>query len=522
VEFIKIWVLPPVLGAVIGYITNWLAIKMLFSPLKELRVFGIRVPFTPGLLPKERKRISQGIGETVAKELITADVIQERLAAPDVRAALEGEVESKLDELFATDVSNFVSDLTGASEGPLGVLAARAWSGLVASDAFSAAVGEAVRSAFSAAERLPLTDLISSAELRALSVSLLSDENLASLREKAASALERVYAETSVSGDAGAKGPLLGGLLPPEALKPLVCVFTEGLYRASIPVIENFLRQPDTKRGLESYANEIVRRAVGRLNVLQRLLVGATQYEKSIASTMPETVDDLVAAASSLLRDPAMPSRVSGAALSALDSAVDEPLSALIRRLVSHDAALAAVDAALAALRDTGPSIAEKAYDLVAKRPGLSVASALASLGLPADVLAARARSGAGSLLSGAGAGGELLQGALASFTNSLSGGLRAQAVGSIVGVDSRLKRELAVWISDKALELVSSEAGKIIEGFDIGRVVIEKIDALDMMEMEKMIIDLVDKELKWITILGGVLGGLIGFIQSFISLIPM
>lgn len=519
-EFIKIWVLPPVLGVVIGYITNWLAIKMLFSPLKEYRVFGIRVPFTPGLLPKERKRISQGIGETVARELITADVIQERLAAPDVRAALEAEVEAKLGELLASDASHLVSQVTGASEGPLGVLAGRAWSGLVASDAFSAAVGEAVRSAFSAAEKLPLTDLISSADLRALSASVLSDENLAALRERAADVLERVYAETS--GDAGAKGPLLGGLLPSEALKPLVCVFTEGLYRASIPVIEGFLRQPDTKHGLESYAKEIVRRAVGRLNVLQRLLVGATQYEKSIASTMPETVDDLVAAASSFLRDPSMPSKVSGAALAAIDSAMDEPLSALIRRLVSHDAALAAVDAALAALRDTGPSVAEKAYALVAKRPGLSVASALASLGLPADVLAARARSGAGTLLSGTGAGGELLHGALASFTLSLSGGLQSQAVGAFIGVDSRLKRELSVWISDRALELVSSEAGKIIEGFDISRVVIEKIDALDMMEMEKMIIDLVDKELKWITILGGVLGGLIGFIQSFITLIPM
>lgn len=519
-DFIKVWVLPPVLGAVIGYITNWLAIKMLFRPLNERRIFGVRLPFTPGLLPKERKRISKGIGETVAKELITEEVIRERLGAPEVRSALEGAVEAKIGELLAADASHVISEVTGASEGPLGALASRAWSALVASDAFSAAVGEAVRSAFTAAERLPLAELVSPADLRSLSSSLLSDENLAALREKAASALERVYDESR--GNQGAKGPLLGGLIPPEALKPLVRVFAEGLYQAAIPVIEEFLRQSDTKRGLERYANEIVRRAVGRLNVLQRLLVGATQYEKSIASTMPETVEDLVDAASSLLREPAMPGRVSAAALSALDSALDEPLSALIRRLVSRDAALAAVDAALAALRDSGPGMAEKAYELVARRPGLSVASALSSLGLPAEELAARARTGAGSLLSGAGAGAELLRGALASFTASLAGGLRSEAVGAFIGVDAPLKRELSVWIADKALALVSDEAGKIIEGFDIAKVVVEKIDALDMMEMERMIIDLVDKELKWITVLGGVLGGLIGFIQSFISLIPM
>lgn len=517
-DFIRIWVLPPLLGAVIGYFTNWLAIKMLFRPLKERRLFGLRLPFTPGLLPKERKRISRSIGETVAKELITEDAIRERLEAPELRAALEAEVESKIGAILDAEASGLVAELSGAAKGPMGELASRAWAGLAASEAFSQAVAEAVRAAFVAAERLPLTELVSPAELRSVSLSLLSDENLASLRERAAAALQKVYSEPSGQS----KGPLLGGLLPPEALKPLVRVFAEGLYSASIPVIEDFLRRPETKRGLERYANEIVRRAVGRLNVLQRLIVGAAQYEKSIASTMPETVEDLVDAASALLREPAMPARVSEAAVAALESAADEPLSALIRRLVSRDAALAAVDAALAALRDSGPAVAERAYELIAARPGLSVAGAFAAIGLPAEELATRARAGAGALLSGEGAGGQLISIGLSSFTAALSTGLEGQSLGSLVKADEGFRRELSLWLADRALGLVSEEAGKIIEGFDIARVVVEKLDALDMMELERMIIDLADKELKWITVLGGILGGAIGFIQSFISLIPM
>ena len=35
----------PAVGAVIGYVTNWIAVKMLFLPRKELRLFGRRVPF---------------------------------------------------------------------------------------------------------------------------------------------------------------------------------------------------------------------------------------------------------------------------------------------------------------------------------------------------------------------------------------------------------------------------------------------------------------------------------------------
>ncbi len=52
----------PISGAVIGYFTNWLAIKMLFLPYKEKYLFGIKIPFTPGIIPKERKKLATGIG----------------------------------------------------------------------------------------------------------------------------------------------------------------------------------------------------------------------------------------------------------------------------------------------------------------------------------------------------------------------------------------------------------------------------------------------------------------------------
>ena len=47
-ELISHFVLPPLVGAVIGYFTNMIAVKMLFFPHEEKRIFGHRVPFTPG------------------------------------------------------------------------------------------------------------------------------------------------------------------------------------------------------------------------------------------------------------------------------------------------------------------------------------------------------------------------------------------------------------------------------------------------------------------------------------------
>ena len=46
-----------VVGAVIGGVTNVIAIRMLFHPFKPYYIFKMRIPFTPGLIPKEEKKL---------------------------------------------------------------------------------------------------------------------------------------------------------------------------------------------------------------------------------------------------------------------------------------------------------------------------------------------------------------------------------------------------------------------------------------------------------------------------------
>ena len=79
-----IFIIPPIAGAIIGYITNSIAIKMLFRPLNEKRIFGIRIPFTPGILPRQRQKLSNSIGSMVERELLTAEILWERLSQPDL------------------------------------------------------------------------------------------------------------------------------------------------------------------------------------------------------------------------------------------------------------------------------------------------------------------------------------------------------------------------------------------------------------------------------------------------------
>ena len=71
--------IPPVVGAIIGYCTNYLAIKMLFRPHKAVYFFGVRVPFTPGLVPKEQARLAKKLAEAITGRIITPEVLAEEI-----------------------------------------------------------------------------------------------------------------------------------------------------------------------------------------------------------------------------------------------------------------------------------------------------------------------------------------------------------------------------------------------------------------------------------------------------------
>ena len=75
---------PPLLGGLIALSTNWIAIKMLFRPHREVRIFGMRLPFTPGLIPKERSRLARKLGEAISVHLLTPDILASKLADPSV------------------------------------------------------------------------------------------------------------------------------------------------------------------------------------------------------------------------------------------------------------------------------------------------------------------------------------------------------------------------------------------------------------------------------------------------------
>ncbi len=73
---ILLYISPPLLGGLIGYYTNDIAIKMLFRPYKAVYIFGRKLPFTPGLIPSNQERLGQNIANAIMKSLLTPEELQ--------------------------------------------------------------------------------------------------------------------------------------------------------------------------------------------------------------------------------------------------------------------------------------------------------------------------------------------------------------------------------------------------------------------------------------------------------------
>ncbi|HIK13986.1 MAG TPA: DUF445 domain-containing protein [Leptolyngbyaceae cyanobacterium M33_DOE_097] len=117
---------PPLVGGVIGYFTNDIAIKMLFRPYKTLYFGGRRVPFTPGLIPRNQERLAKRISDTIMGSLLTPEEMQrlaQRLLQTErVQGAIKWLLQLAIAQLdpqqnprTAIVLSNILRDLFGES-----------------------------------------------------------------------------------------------------------------------------------------------------------------------------------------------------------------------------------------------------------------------------------------------------------------------------------------------------------------------------------------------------------------------
>lgn len=105
----------PAIGAVIGYFTNYIAVKMLFRPLKEVKIGRFTLPFTPGMIPKRKDALACAVGKAVGASLLTEEDLTAMLLSGDVENSIADICILQMNDYLDSQdtVENAVSSLTG-------------------------------------------------------------------------------------------------------------------------------------------------------------------------------------------------------------------------------------------------------------------------------------------------------------------------------------------------------------------------------------------------------------------------
>lgn len=101
------WILMPSIGALIGWVTNWIAVRMLFRPRRPWRLPGTPL-IVQGLLPRRRVELARVIAETVERDLLPIDRLLERLDIDDLRREIAAAVAERAGERLAAGVPRFL------------------------------------------------------------------------------------------------------------------------------------------------------------------------------------------------------------------------------------------------------------------------------------------------------------------------------------------------------------------------------------------------------------------------------
>lgn len=95
-------ILIPIISAFIGWVTNWVAIKMLFHPREPKKVLGITFQ---GIFPKRQQQFAEKLGKLVSAEFLSFEDIEEKISNPDNLKKIMPMIENHVDDFLRTRLS---------------------------------------------------------------------------------------------------------------------------------------------------------------------------------------------------------------------------------------------------------------------------------------------------------------------------------------------------------------------------------------------------------------------------------
>ncbi len=512
---------PPLVGAFIGYMTNHIAIRMLFRPLRPWRLFGIRVPLTPGVIPSRRRQLADNIGEMVGAHLLTSADIQQGIQDAGFQTELSRLIESRVETVMDRELGP-LPELVPArfrSYFDAGVKILR-WRALkllhtfLESDTFASRLqtvtGQSADS-FLARQWDQILD------------SKTTEELLGFLENSISRLFDGPEVEDWITGeihrlvdDIRAGDKSLADLLPDEAIKTI-----GGLVATELPgLLENLaelLQKPDVRRRVSEKIAGILQSFVQSMGPLAAL-VGNFLSPEAMAEKIETYLETHADEIAGWLFDTRTQRRLTELARQKVDVALNLPLSRLFDRLgPERMTAIEKKSGAFLASQLASPRTAARLTAMLRIRIDEARGRTLADV--LGDTLGRKrlndAREWFGrELITAARSSGfrRFLDGLVADLVENR---LLTRPIGPLREFLPRAVREgIGAYLQQQINDLLVREVPGLVDSLNIRAIIARKVNSLDLLRLEDLLMGIMREQFKYINLFGGLLGFIIGLVN--------
>ncbi len=515
------YLLPPLLGALIGYVTNYIAIRMLFRPLKAWRILGVRLPLTPGIIPAKRGELARKMGEMVGEHLLTAADVGRAFARQSVQNELRLAVTDKLGVFLDRKLGPFetlIPDRFRPRFRELVTLGHGKLSQLI----FAYLQSEEVHSR--------LRVFLSRQGDQWLAKNLgqfLTPERYQALQQHLDHKLETFFQSPQLAETVGhyvdhktealfTDERPLRELLPPE----LVELLLDQLERELPPLVERFgamLYDPEFRERLIEKGKAAIDSFLDSLGGLAGLLSGFMDLDK-IYDKIPDFLDKAGDEIAAWLKEERTQQQLATLLRERVDLLLDKSLASYLenlpfekvnglRRFIREQAIVAVqsrrtTEAALGLTLTVVDRLKERSFDSL-----LQQALPEGHLDRFREQLTERLLN-----LLGSDQVRKTLERVLAEQSEEW---LYRKPLGLLAArLPNDLRQELEVALCQLVEELLKKEAPRLVETLNVQRMVEEKVNGLDLMEVEGLLMGIMQEQFKYINLFGGLLGFMIGLLN--------
>ncbi len=518
------YLLPPLLGAFIGYVTNYIAIRMLFRPLEPWRIFGLRVPLTPGVIPAKRQELARKMGEMVGSHLLTAEDVGGTLEKEGFRRELKSAVGDKLGGFLDRDLGTVEGLVPAEFRGRF-------------RDLIETLRWKTVKVIFTYLESPEFENALrgylqrKGDEWLARDLeSFLTPERYRELHRHLDTRIGEFLRSDTVGRGVAAfvDAKSEEWLTSPKTIREmlpadLVELLLGQLEKEIPPLLEKFgglLYDPGFRERLVKKGKAAIESFLDSLGGLSGLLAGFINLDKLYAR-LPEFLDQAGDEIARWLREDRTQAQVAALLRERVDALLDRPLSTYLEKVpyekvagvrrYLRDRAVDLVRSRRAT--DTALNLLERGIEQVKDRSFQSLLTRALPEGRVdrlrqdlADRLLAALRSPAAR---------EALAGVLARQSEEW---LFRRPVGKLSArLPADVREELEEGLCRQLGEILKKEVPPLVETLNVARMVEDKVNSLDILKVEGLLLGIMQEQFKYINLFGALLGGLIGLVNLLV-----